>query len=101
MTSAATTLVTLAVIQLIVDVTDKPVLVLTLSLLGKFAAAGARASLRTLTGESFPTAVRNTGFGIVGSTSSLIGLLAPQIAFLGSSTTHCFASLHYIPVWIK
>jgi hypothetical protein len=85
MTSCSIILVSLAIVQLVMDVTDKATLVLTMCLLGKYSAAASRASMRTLTGESFPTAVRNTGFGFVGFAGAGIGLVAPQIAFLGAS----------------
>lgn len=86
MTGAAVFLCALAILQLFLDLSQEPTIVLALCLTGKLFAAAARASARTLTGESFPTSIRNMGFGMVGVSASLVGLVAPQLAYLGSRT---------------
>ena len=58
MTIAAIFLTSIAIIQLSMDLTGNEWLVPTLCLLGKMGVAGARSAARTLTGESFPTAIR-------------------------------------------
>jgi len=85
MTVSSGFLVVLAVLQFVMNVHSFPVLVLSLTMLGKFTAAGARASARTVSGESYPTSVRNMGVGIVWTTPAILGILTPQVAYLGSS----------------
>lgn len=54
-------------------------------LLGKIGLAGSRSSVRTLTGESYPTSARTLGIGISGIFGSCGAALAPQLAYLGTS----------------
>ncbi|XP_021952032.2 organic cation transporter protein [Folsomia candida] len=55
-----------------------------LILLGKMCVAGARSAVRVLTVESYPVSIRTMGFGVSRVSSTLGGMIAPQIAYLGS-----------------
>ncbi|CAG7727847.1 unnamed protein product, partial [Allacma fusca] len=82
MTLAAVALVAVPVIQLILDV-NNPGLGLAIAglcFLAKYGSAGARCAGRTLTGESYPTAIRTMGLAFSGSTSPLAAIVAPQMA---------------------
>jgi MFS family permease len=84
MSLATLFLVALAVLDLTYGTLLSAVTVSILSLCGKFGVAGARSAVRMLTGESFPTAIRTMGYGISGVTAGVGGIIAPQIAFLGT-----------------
>ena len=85
MSLGALFLVILAILQLTLDVTQFPTLVLTIALMGKFGAALARPSTRALSGESFPTAVRGMALGLCGVSSSIGGVISSQLAYIGGS----------------
>ena len=53
--------------------------------LGKFCVAAARHGLMALTLESYPVAIRTMGFRISRVSSTLGAMVAPLVAFLGSS----------------
>ena len=85
MTFAAIFLCVIAVLQTVLpDFHNQTYLMATLCFLGKFGTAVARPLARTLTGESYPTAVRTMGVGIACCPSYIAGALAPPLAFLGS-----------------
>jgi hypothetical protein len=90
MTMTAVVLVAIAVILLVIDVSELSMLILVLCMLGKFSAAGARASSRTVSGESFPTSVRNMGVGIVWLAPGFTAALTPLLAYLGSRKKYIF-----------
>ncbi|XP_035713355.1 solute carrier family 22 member 21 isoform X2 [Folsomia candida] len=88
MSGSALFLISLAILTIFKDdfVIDISNITQSLLLLAKFCSAGSRSSIRLFTGESFPTPVRNMGYGIVGVAASCVGLLAPQLAYLGSTS---------------
>ncbi|CAG7729670.1 unnamed protein product [Allacma fusca] len=84
MTWATVFLVALALFELIVGLISYPQLLLAFCLVGKFGASGARGCIRTLTGESYPTACRAKGSGLGGVAAGVAGIVAPQLAFIGT-----------------
>ncbi|CAG7726495.1 unnamed protein product [Allacma fusca] len=84
MTLVAFFLVGIAIVQLTLDRAESGVIIAALCFLAKYGTAGARSAARTLTGESYPTAIRVMGIGFSGGTASLGGALAPQLAYLGT-----------------
>ena len=84
MTLGALFLASLAILELSIGLAEYPTLVVVMCLLGKFCVAGGRSCARTLVGELYPTAVRAMGSGLGGVGASLGGVLAPQLAFIGT-----------------
>lgn len=60
-------------------------LIMSVCFIGTFGLACTRASVRLLSGETFPTAVRTMGLGVGGLGANVAGLITPQAAYLGTS----------------
>ncbi|CAG7816007.1 unnamed protein product, partial [Allacma fusca] len=85
MTAAAVFLVALAIVDLTVISESHSTIVVVLCLLGKMGISGARGCVRTLTGETYPTAIRSMGACLCGVSTGLASIVAPQLAFLGAT----------------
>jgi hypothetical protein len=77
-------MVVIAVLQLTLDASKFPTLILIMALLGKFGTAVARSATRALSGESFPTSIRAMGAGLCGISASIGGVISSQLAYLGT-----------------
>lgn len=75
----------LALIQVFIGQGGLQTLFIVFVLLGKLGVAGARSSIRCLTVESYPVSIRTMGFGMARISAALGGIVAPQLAFLGTS----------------
>ncbi|CAG7821166.1 unnamed protein product [Allacma fusca] len=84
MTITAIFLVAIAILLLTVGLEGHDSLRASLYFIGKFGTAGARSACRTLTGESFPTAVRTMGIAMASITASLGAAVSPQLAYIGA-----------------
>lgn len=84
MTFCAIFLVTIAILQLVIDFTFYPTLLAVLCCLGRYGIAASRSLARTLTGESYPTAIRSMGIAFSGSPAGIAGALSSQVVYLGS-----------------
>jgi Mn2+/Fe2+ NRAMP family transporter len=80
-------LVALASVQVAVDEADVKygVWILVLCLMGRFCNEASWGVMAGFTGESFPTVIRSLCFSICTVASSLGAVIAPQMAYLGSS----------------
>lgn len=83
MSLSAVFLVNLAVCFLTLD-TVSPTIILVGCFVGLFGMACTKASLRLLSGESYPTSVRTMGLGLGDLGANSAGLLTPQVVYLGS-----------------
>lgn len=77
----------LAIVQLSIEGADEKlaVLILSLCLMGRFCNEASWAVMACLSGEIFPTVIRSLSFSICSTFSSIGGIIAPQMAFLGMS----------------
>ena len=67
------------ILQLCTKMEDHELIMIALYILGKFGTSVARSSVRTLTGESYPTAVRTMGVGVASITACLGGFLGTEV----------------------
>lgn len=82
-TLSASFFVALAICFLSME-TVSSTLILISCFVGLYGMACTRASVRLLSGESFPTAVRTMGLGLGGLGANVAGVVTPQVAYLGS-----------------
>ncbi|XP_063442534.1 solute carrier family 22 member 21-like [Mytilus trossulus] len=78
--------VAVGVIQLL-EIPNKGHLINGFALTSKLGVAAGWASLMLLTSESFPTVVRNIGYGIQNSVSRIGAMIAPQIVYVSQRTS--------------
>ncbi|XP_069134584.1 organic cation transporter protein-like isoform X2 [Argopecten irradians] len=65
-------------------------LILALAVIGKMGASGAFGSIYVISGEVFPTVVRNGGVGASSSFARIGSMVAPYIAKLGAHSVHSY-----------
>ena len=69
-----------------------PFMVVSVAMFGKLCISASFTIIHIHTTEVFPTAIRNTGMGLVAITSRIGGILSPYLANLG----HVLPNLHFV-----
>ena len=69
-----------------------PFMVVSVAMFGKLCISASFTIIHIHTTEVFPTAIRNTGMGLVAITSRIGGILSPYLANLG----HVVPNLHFV-----